>query len=143
MRRKDHSTNTDKYFVLHLVTQRYTNLIYMKDQFPALTSYLSIRAAASQSEDGNRCLIAPHPKIKKKIQAELKRYKERAKDSIFANTLKIQEPSRPGFNDGLIYPGDVLPLGTALSTAKSTRLTKKPLRGVVRVIVVLVDFDDK
>ena len=115
----------------------------MKEKFPALASYLAISAAASTSEDGNRCLIAPHPKVKKKIQAELKRFKAMARDTTFANTITIHEPRRPGFNDGLIYPGAELPLGTSLNVARSIRLVKKPLRGVVRVIVVLVDFSDK
>jgi immune inhibitor A len=114
-----------------------------KKSFRELDNYLKIRSAADQSEDGNRCLIAPHPKVKKKIKQEIARLKESSKDIIFANNIKFREPTRPGFNDGLIYPGNTFPLGTSLGVARNARLEKAPLRGIVRVIVVLVDFSDK
>lgn len=113
------------------------------NDFPTLRNFLKIHGAAMKSDDGNRCLISPHPRLKNKIKREIAKIKETAKGTVFANNIKFNEPSRPGFNDGLIYPGDSFPLGTALSVAKNTRLTKSPLRGVVRVLVVLVDFDDK
>ena len=111
--------------------------------FQTLRNFLKIYESAIKSDDGNRCLISPHPKLKNKIKKEIAKIKESAKGSIFASNIKFNEPSRPGFNDGLIYPGDSFPLGTALSAAKNARLTKSPLRGIVRVLVVLVDFDDK
>jgi immune inhibitor A len=108
-----------------------------------LKNFLEIQSAAIQSDDGNRCLIAPHPKLKKKLRRQIQKLREASSGSIFASHLNITEPDRPGFNDGLIYPGDTFPLGTALSTARSSRLKKSPLRGVTRVAVILVDFDDK
>ncbi|HXR30836.1 MAG TPA: M6 family metalloprotease domain-containing protein, partial [Solirubrobacterales bacterium] len=48
-----------------------------------------------------------------------------------------------GYNDGLIVPGTKFPLGTPPSTIRSAAAERAPLRGVVRVIVVLVDFSDK
>jgi len=50
---------------------------------------------------------------------------------------------RGGFNDGLIKPGTELPLGMPLRTARRQALERAPLRGQVRVLVVLVDFSDK
>ncbi len=50
---------------------------------------------------------------------------------------------RGGFNDGLIKPGTDLPLGTPLRVARRGALERAPLRGQVRVLVVLVDFSDK
>ena len=108
-----------------------------------LRNFLKIYEAATKSDDGHRCLISPHPRLKNKIKQEIKKIKEMKKGSVFANNIEFHEPRRPGFNDGLIYPGDSFPLGTSLSTAKNARLTKSPLRGIVRVLVVLVDFDDK
>jgi immune inhibitor A len=52
-------------------------------------------------------------------------------------------PKRPGINDGLIYPADKFPQGTPMSRVRSAALTKGPLRGAIRVLVVLVDFNDK
>ena len=50
---------------------------------------------------------------------------------------------RGGYNDGLIKPGTDLPLGTPLRVARRGALERAPLRGQVRVLVVLVDFSDK
>ena len=52
-------------------------------------------------------------------------------------------PKRLGINDGLIYPADKFPQGTPMSRVRSAALTKGPLRGPIRVLVVLVDFKDK
>ena len=49
---------------------------------------------------------------------------------------------RGGYNDGLIVPGTDFPLGTPLRVAQRGALERAPLRGNVRVIVVLVDFSD-
>ena len=54
----------------------------------------------------------------------------------------IQPQKRPGFNDGLIIPGTEYPLGTPLGTVRRAAAARAPLRGAVRVIVVLVDFTD-
>lgn len=112
------------------------------DASATLRNYLAIQAAAFKSEDGQRCLISPHPKLKKKLKKQLEKFKKSAGDLIFANNITITAPVRPGFNDGLIYPGSTFPLGTALTTVRGARLSK-PLRGRTRVIVILVDFDDK
>ena len=56
----------------------------------------------------------------------------------------LGKPYKPvGFNDGLIYPGDTFPLGTTAAVARSAAANLSPLTGILRVIVVLVDFSDK
>ncbi|WP_420130193.1 M6 family metalloprotease domain-containing protein [Longimicrobium sp.] len=49
----------------------------------------------------------------------------------------------PGLNDGIIVPGDHFPAGTSLEVVRSTALERAPLRGSVRVVVVLVEFSDR
>src|SRR5262249_31468729 len=56
---------------------------------------------------------------------------------------RAAEPNRPGLNDGLIIPPDEFPLGTPLGVLRNAAADRAPLRGVLRVIVVLVDFSDK
>ena len=108
-----------------------------------LDDFRKIHSAAVKSNDGKRCMIAPHPDLKKEIKKELMIIQKEPKNRIFANKLKVQENSRPGFNDGLIYPGNTYPLGTSASAVQNARIMRAPLRGNVRVIVVLVDFSDK
>ncbi|RYP88441.1 M6 family metalloprotease domain-containing protein [Nocardioides guangzhouensis] len=61
---------------------------------------------------------------------------------MLAPLLRYSEPRHPGFNDGLLYPGTYYPVGTTLEVARAAALERAPLRGTVRVIVVLVDFSD-
>jgi immune inhibitor A len=43
----------------------------------------------------------------------------------------------------LIFPGTYYPTGTTAAVAQRAALDRAPLRGTVRVIVVLVDFSDQ
>src|SRR6185436_20392845 len=54
----------------------------------------------------------------------------------------LQPQQRPGFNDGLIIPGSEFPLGTPARIVRRAAAERAPLRGTVRVIIVLVDFSD-
>ncbi|WHZ16401.1 MAG: Putative protease [Nitrospira sp.] len=89
-----------------------------------------------------RCLVAPHPDLKKKLMADLAKAKGRAR-TAFSNMLRISRSKPVGMDDGLIFPGDLYPLGTSARTVRNGALDRAPLRGTVRVIVVLVDFSDK
>lgn len=109
-----------------------------------LENFLTISKAARETEDGNRCLIAPSPELKEKLDAEIKKIKNQAESSILADKIKIGSDYKPvGFNDGLIYPGTMFPVGTSAEMARSAAANKAPLSGTVRVIVILVDFSDK
>ena len=104
---------------------------------------LPIYEAAAASNDGNRCMIAPSPEIRDRIKNELKRLKGLAAEGIFSNLLTAKQQSRLGLNDGLVLPGKVFPLGTSVAAVRSHTVNRSPLRGAVRVIVVLVEFPDK
>lgn len=87
--------------------------------------------------------VAPHPRLKRKMLEAMETLELNTRHSVLANKIRIKQVHRPGFNDGLIYPGTSFPLGTPAVVARSARLNKVPLSGIVRIIVVLVDFPDK
>ena len=104
-------------------------------------NFLTIHEEAIKTDDGHRCMIAPHPNLKKKIDTELKKMK--STKGILSDRVGLKIDPPVGFNDGLIYPGTMFPLGTTAEVARAARANKAPLAGTVRVIVVLVDFSDK
>lgn len=109
-----------------------------------LQSFEAIKEAASQSNDGHRCMIAPSPELKVKLNKEMQKLKKQLDGSVLANKIKAGSDYKPvGFNDGLIYPGTMFPVGTGAEMARSAAANRAPLSGTVRVIVVLVDFSDK
>ena len=103
----------------------------------------NIHSEAVKTDDGERCMIAPSPELKKKIDDELKKIKNTAAKGLLAGKIGIRDTQPVGFNDGLIYPGTMFPVGTTAAIARAAGLNRAPLRGTVRVIVVLVDFSDK
>ncbi len=107
-----------------------------------LDNFMKINNAANESYDPQRCMIPPHPDLKKKLDAELKKLKT-ANKGLFTDRIGVLPQDRVGLNDGLIYPGTVFPAGTGPELAKSAAANRAPLSGTVRVAVVLVDFSDK
>jgi immune inhibitor A len=107
-----------------------------------LKDFRAIQSAAKSSSDGDLCAVAPSPELKERISKEIADIRSNSKSAI-ASLARAAEPNRPGFNDGLILPPDLFPLGTPLSAIRNAALDRAPLRGAVRVIVVLVDFSDK
>ena len=73
---------------------------------------------------------------------ELPRNINETPQAALGGRVALQPHQRPGFNDGLIIPGTEYPLGTPLGRLRRAAATRAPLRGDVRVIVVLVDFSD-
>lgn len=98
-------------------------------------------ARAVQSE---ACFVAPSPELAERWKTELADLREGAADAAVASVLAIGRQPRPlGFDDGVILPPDEFPLDTPLAAIRSAAADRAPLRGSVRVIVVLVDFSDK
>lgn len=114
-----------------------------KRKLSLLKQMETIHAEAQATDDGDRCMIAPSPELKKKIDDEIKKLKNSTSRGLLAGKIGIRDTQPVGFNDGLIYPGTMFPVGTTASVARSAGLNRAPLRGTVRVIVVLVDFSDK
>lgn len=110
---------------------------------PLLQSYLQIMQHAAASNDGQRCMIAPHPDLKNKLKQEFKKLKKDLGSFALGNLLKPESKTKLGMNDAMLQPGNVFPLGTSAVRVRSMSAAKAPLRGTLRVIVVLVDFSDK
>ncbi|GAB4026879.1 M6 family metalloprotease domain-containing protein [Spirosoma koreense] len=90
----------------------------------------------------NRCLLVPpSPELKDKINKEVDKLRKR--ESVLSSNITIQRNKPVGLDDGLIYPGTLFPLGTTADVARSAAAERAPLTGVVRVVVVLVNFTDK
>jgi immune inhibitor A len=96
----------------------------------------------SPIRDG-RCLVPAHPDLRRRLREGLSNLRTAAGDSMLANLLTFREPRRPGLNDGLIIPGTSYAVGTPLAVVRTEALRRAPLRETVRVVVVLVDFDDR
>ena len=109
----------------------------------SLSDLFSIYHAAAQSNDGHRCMIAPSPEIREQLKHELKRLKELTSNEMLSNLLTPRQNTRLGLNDGLIYPGNVFPIGTSASAIRTRSAQRAPLRGNIKVVVLLIDFPDK
>jgi len=104
---------------------------------------LAIYQAAAASNDGERCMIAPSPEVREKLKKELDRLKDLTTNTVLSNLLTPKQQTSVGLNDGLIMPGNVFPLGTSAVAVRTHSSKRAPLKGAVRVAVVLVDFPDK
>lgn len=108
-----------------------------------LDSIAKIYRLANTSEDGRRCMVAPHPDLRNRIKMAMRTLAARSSLPA-ALSLRAAEPRRIGLNDGVNVPPDEAMLGFAPSALRAGRVALSPeLRGTVRVIVVLVDFSDK
>ena len=97
---------------------------------------------ARENHDGECCMVAPHPDLRDAIKKDLAQLRSTTTGHM-ANLLQVRDRTSPGLNDGLIYPGDSYPLGTPLRIARTGAADRAPLRGTVRIIVVLAQFSDR
>jgi len=85
------------------------------------------------------CAVAPSPQLRERMRKQLRGLRV---DTDHPVSL-AGDPRPPGFNDGLIRPPSSFPPGTPLAAIRNAAAERAPLRGQLRVIVVLVDFTDK
>lgn len=88
------------------------------------------------------CLMPPAPEVEDKLKEQFERLRKQAPAGL-AQHLTRRSPQHVGLNDGLIFPGTYYPTGTTAAVAQRAALERTPLRGQLRVIVVLVDFSDR
>jgi immune inhibitor A len=89
------------------------------------------------------CAIAPSPELKARMKTELTEFREGGVTPLSAQVGLSRQPRWLGFEDGTILPPAAYPLGTTPETIRNAALERAPLRGAVRVIVVLVEFSDR
>src|SRR5438128_597336 len=90
----------------------------------------------------DRCMVAPHPDLRERMRQELARLRTTA-DPTVARSLGMRSVDRPGLNDGMILPESYFPETAPMQAIRAAAATRAPLRGTLRVIVILVDFADK
>ena len=110
---------------------------------PAVSNYLAILKAAAKTNDGHRCMIAPHPELKKNLKIELKKLRNELGDSVLSILLRPMGKKRVGLNDALAQPGNVFPLGTSAQAARHMSANLTPVQGNLKVAVIMVDFSDQ
>ncbi len=89
------------------------------------------------------CAVPPAPELRDRLKAELANLRESSVSGLAQSLGIAKDPRRLGFNDGVIIPPSEFELGTSFSEIRGAAAERAPLRGAVRVIVVLVDFSDR
>jgi len=106
----------------------------------------------SQSHHGNTgvvavwsdfCAVAPSPELKARLAAELTTLRRKSSPALGGLLSIGGMPRRLGFDDGVIIPPERFPLGTPMKKIRAAAALRKPLRGKVRVVVVLAQFSDR
>ncbi|MEO7131385.1 MAG: M6 family metalloprotease domain-containing protein [Dermatophilaceae bacterium] len=101
------------------------------------------RSSWTADQLAQTCTIGPSPELKARWDKELANTGKRKRDLGAATFGLEREPRRLGFNDGVIIPPEAFPAGTSARTINAAAADRAPLRGAVRVAVVLVDFSDQ
>ena len=89
------------------------------------------------------CAVAPSPELKERLIAELADARRRSTSPLAAALGLARAPRPLGFDDGTIIPPDQFPVGTPFRAIRASAAERAPLRGAVRVVVVLVQFSDR
>ncbi len=89
------------------------------------------------------CFVAPSPELRERLEKEAAKARGKGGDLLAGITALAPQPRALGFEDGVIIPPDEFPAGTPSALIRAAAAERAPLRGAVRVIVVLVDFSDK
>lgn len=102
----------------------------------------SIYKEARKYKGGDFCMVPPSPELREKIKAEIEHLRSTS-DPLLGSMLRVKPKVPIGMNDGVIYPGDTFPIGTAPQVIQEAAANRAPLRGLTRIVVVLVEFSDK
>ena len=97
--------------------------------------------AAGEQPDSSRCPVAPSPALLDRLRAARRSLRDGGAPA--PALLTFRQPQHPGLNDGTIFPADQFPLGTPGLRVRRAAAERAPLRGTVRVVIVLVEFPDK
>ena len=89
------------------------------------------------------CAIPPSPEVREAWRRSLDGAREVAAEDGGPGLRLTGDPQRLGLNDGVIAPPESYAVGTPMMQIRSAAADRAPLRGTVRVVVVLVDFSDK
>lgn len=94
------------------------------------------------------CRVGPAPNVLTAIRREIQTNSWTADDILFRSaSLRIgieHSAHRPGFNDGVFYPEEHLPVGLSRTAAlrPSVRTRVRRTTGNINILAILVDFSD-
>jgi immune inhibitor A len=89
------------------------------------------------------CAVSASPELRERVRAAAAEARRAAGLPEAGLGSLMREPRRLGFNDGTIRPPSSFPPGTSRRTIRNAAADRSPLRGAVRVFVVLIDFPDR
>ncbi|KAG9204786.1 hypothetical protein G6514_010017 [Epicoccum nigrum] len=93
-------------------------------------------------QGNNPCFVSPHPSL----IARTRRLQLQKPDDVSTQAkVKTAFPRQSGllgFNDGTIFPKSHFAPTASIKKISAAALERTPLRNAIRIIVVLVDFDD-
>lgn len=121
---------------------RMYRLAHERSGAPLLGDMATIHAAAAATEDGERCMVTADPDLADRLSGQLAAAAAQIDGVSAVSPVLPGSRDRFGLNDGLIIPGTSFPLGTPSAVVRNVAADRAPLRGAVRVIVVLVEFSD-
>src|SRR4051794_27430542 len=88
------------------------------------------------------CYVAPHPDVLARLREQLDTAREGLDGSAARSLLTLHTPRLFGFDDGTIVPPEEFALGTERAAIRAAAATRAPLRGTLKILVVLVQFPD-
>jgi immune inhibitor A len=88
------------------------------------------------------CAVAPSPALQDRWRDEISRLRS-ARSPMDGHIAVARKPRAIGLDDGVIIPPEEFSPETSLRAIRSAAADRAPLRGVVRVAVVMVDFTDR
>ncbi|MCW2812475.1 MAG: family metalloprotease protein [Friedmanniella sp.] len=94
-----------------------------------------------EAEAERLCAVSPSPQLRDRLRAA-------GRPGLQAGAPGLEPAAAPnpryfGFNDGVILPPDAFPPGIAARRVRHAAAERTPLRGTVRVVVVLAEFTDR
>ena len=88
------------------------------------------------------CAVAPSPELRERLRQTVRQARAASGLPEEGPGSLLREPRRLGFNDGVLRPPSAYPAGFDRLRIRASA-DRAPLRGQVRVLVVLIDFEDK
>jgi immune inhibitor A len=113
----------------------------MSTRLPETTATGTRLSPAWLPESGAPSPVAPSPALLQRIRDAQRTL--RSAGTPAPALLAFRQPNRPGLNDGTIIPPDQFPLGTPGRHITRAAAQRAPLRGTLRIVIVLVQFPDK
>ena len=89
------------------------------------------------------CAVAPSPELRDRLKDAVRSARAASGLPVDGPGSLLREPRRLGYNDGVLRPPSSFGPGADRAAVRSAAHARAPVRGQLRVLVVLVDFPDR